>query len=104
RRIVKKYLHPLKTRQVDTLILGCTHYPLLKETIQQKIGKRVRVIDSSIAVVQSLEQSLGKGGNKPPGTETSGTFRVFVSDVTEQFEKTAQMILKRRVTLEPVQV
>ena len=36
RMIVKKYLHPLKVRQIDTLILGCTHYPILKSIIQQK--------------------------------------------------------------------
>ncbi|MDY6955078.1 MAG: glutamate racemase, partial [Thermodesulfobacteriota bacterium] len=38
RRIVKKYLHPLKMRQIDMLILGCTHYPPLKDIIQAKIG------------------------------------------------------------------
>ncbi|MCP4215293.1 MAG: glutamate racemase, partial [bacterium] len=48
--IVKKYLHPLKVRQIDTLILGCTHYPILKKIIQRKIGKKVSLIDSSEAI------------------------------------------------------
>ncbi len=102
--IIKKYLHPLKVRQVDTLILGCTHYPLLKDKIQRKIGKRVVVIDSSIAVSAKvkgflenhpeIDSSLGKGGK----------FRLFVSDITEQFEKIAQATLKKKVLLEHVQL
>lgn len=53
--IIKKYLHPLKVRQIDTLILGCTHYPLLKDKIQRKIGKRVHIIDSSIAIAENVK-------------------------------------------------
>ena len=56
RMIVKKYLHPLKVRQIDTLILGCTHYPLLKKTIQHKIGKRVNIIDSSDAIAEKIKK------------------------------------------------
>jgi glutamate racemase len=56
RMIVKKYLHPLKVRQVESLILGCTHYPLLKTIIQQKIGRRVRIIDSSVAVAEKIRE------------------------------------------------
>ncbi len=53
--IIKKYLQPLKVRQIDTLILGCTHYPLLKKSIQRKIGKKVSIIDSSIAVAAKIK-------------------------------------------------
>ena len=56
--IIKKYLHPLRVRQIDTLILGCTHYPLLKDQIQRKIGKKVIIIDSSIAVAEKVKSFL----------------------------------------------
>ncbi len=50
--IVKKYLHPLKLRCVDTLVLGCTHYPMLKNIIQEKIGKRTNIVDPSEEVAR----------------------------------------------------
>lgn len=56
--IIKKYLHPLRVRQIDTLILGCTHYPLLKDQIQRKIGKKVIIIDSSISVAEKVKSFL----------------------------------------------
>ena len=56
KRIVRKYLFSLKMKQVDTLVLGCTHYPLLKPIIQAKMGRRVEVIDSSQEVAL-----VGKG-------------------------------------------
>jgi glutamate racemase len=57
--ILRKYLAPLKQSQIDTLVLGCTHYPLLKDLIQHRMGKnRVRLIDSSIEVALSLQAYL----------------------------------------------
>lgn len=100
--IIKKYLHPLKVRQIDTLILGCTHYPLLKDKIQQKIGKRVAVIDSSVAVAEKIQAYLHGSPEARDALGRNNAFRLFVSDVTEQFEKTARATLKRSVRLEPV--
>ena len=54
RMIVKKYLRPLKIKGIDTLVLGCTHYPMLKGIIQEKIGKRVRIVDPSEEVARQV--------------------------------------------------
>jgi glutamate racemase len=102
--IIKKYLHPLKTRQIDTLILGCTHYPLLLGKIQRKIGKRVTVIDSSIALAENVKNFLDTHPAIDNLLGKKGAFRLFVSDVTEQFEKTAKATLKRRVLLEYIKL
>jgi len=102
--IIKKYLHPLKTRQIDTLILGCTHYPLLIDKIQRKIGKRVTVIDSSIALAESVRIFLNTHPEVDDSLGKNGAFRLFVSDVTEQFEKTAQATLKKKVLLEHIKL
>ncbi len=102
--IIKKYLHPLKVRQIDTLILGCTHYPLLKDKIQRKIGKRVTVIDSSIAVSEKVKDFLVNRADVDNMLGKGDAFRLFVSDVTEQFEKIAQATLKQKVLLEHVQI
>lgn len=102
--IIKKYLHPLKVRQIDTLILGCTHYPLLKDKIQRKIGKKVSIIDSSIAVSEKVERFLEAHPDVDNRLTRKGEFSLFVSDVTDQFEKTAKSTLKRNVRLEHVRI
>ena len=100
--IVKKYLHPLKVRQIDTLILGCTHYPILKNIIQNKIGKRVNIIDSSVTVAEKVKDFLEKHKDIDSLLSKNGECRFFVSDVTEQFEKIAGATLKRNIILEHV--
>jgi len=103
-RIVKKYLHPLKVRQIDTLILGCTHYPLLKGIIQRKIGKRVHVIDSSDAIAWKLSDFLRSHPEVDGRLSKKGTSRFYVSDRTAQIVNTAKTILKRNVLLEQVNI
>ena len=97
--IVKKYLHPLKVRQIDTLILGCTHYPMLKKTIQEKIGRRVRIIDSAETVCDNIETYLEQHPETDARLSRNDRIRLFVSDLTAQFEAAAKMILKRNVEL-----
>jgi glutamate racemase len=98
--IVKKYLHPLKVRQIDTLILGCTHYPLLNKIIQNKIGNRVNIIDSSAGVAKKVRDFLRTNKEVENLLGKNGKFRLFVSDITPQFEKTAKTVLKGNVKLE----
>jgi glutamate racemase len=98
--IVKKYLHPLKVRQIDTLILGCTHYPILKKIIHRKIGKKVDIIDSSLAVANQVKNFLKANPESDLELKKNGNLKIFVSDVTEQFQKTAREILKKNISLE----
>lgn len=102
--IVKKYLQPLKTRQIDTLILGCTHYPLLKKVIQRKIGKRVHLIDSSISVSNSVKAFLSANRQIDRRLGRNDRLTLFVSDVTDQFKKIAEMTLKTKITFEAVRL
>jgi glutamate racemase len=104
RKIVKTYLHPLKLKQIHVLILGCTHYPLLKEIIQVKIGKRVKVIDSSEALSGSVMAFLRENPEVDGSLSKGGTCQFYVSDVTEQFQKVANAILKRKVGLEHIRL
>ena len=98
--IVKKYLHHLKVKQIDTLILGCTHYALLNRIIQQKIGPRVQIIDSASAVADKIADYLQMHAELTDRLGKNQTLRLFVSDITSQLEKTAQMTLKQNVRLE----
>ncbi|MGD8881909.1 MAG: glutamate racemase [Desulfobacterales bacterium] len=102
--IIKKYLQPLKTRQIDALILGCTHYPLLKAVIQRKIGRRVHLIDSSISVADDLKRFLENHAEIDKQLAQNGKLTLFVSDVTDQFQKIATMTLKTDATFECVKI
>ncbi len=97
--IVRKYLRPLTLRQIDTLILGCTHYPLLKETIRKKIGKRIRIIDSSEATAADVRQHLENHPELDRRLGKEGKMEFLVSDLTDSFEKTATDFLGRRISL-----
>ncbi len=100
--IIKKYLFPLKVRQIDSLILGCTHYPLLKDIIQRKVGKRVNIIDSSFAVATRIKAYIDQHMEMDNVLTKNGNTRFFVSDITEQFEKIAQSVLHKQIHLEHV--
>jgi glutamate racemase len=97
--ILRRYLHPLRTQQVDALVLGCTHYPLLKRLIQPRIGKRVRIIDSSEEVSSSLKEYLGSHPELNESLARNGENRFYVSDVTEAALATAGKIFGRRIDL-----
>jgi len=100
--IARRYLHSLRLRQVDTLVLGCTHYPLLKKVIQPRIGKRVRLIDSSEAVARDLATHLSSAGGMTSTQPGGGLLRAFVSDLTESARSMARLIFGRPVELEQV--
>lgn len=99
--IVRKYLAGLKTKQIDTLILGCTHYPVLRDLIQRKIGSRVKLVDSAEAIARQVSQYLESKDNTSFSPISSpDQFRVYVTDTAEQFQKTAHFILKKKVPVE----
>jgi glutamate racemase len=102
--IVKKYLHPLKVRQIDTLILGCFYYAILANIIKAKIGKRVHIIDSSIAMAEGLKDFLKKHGEIDRRLSKTGKSRYMVSDLTQHVEKIAKSAFKGNIRLEAVSV
>lgn len=105
RMIVRHYLRPLRDRQIDTLILGCTHYPLLGELIAPRIGKRVHIIDSSIEAALHLKTLLDedtalRASLHAPGVES----RFYVSDRSSPLQSLAASIFGRAVHLEKIDV
>lgn len=98
--ILKKYIYPLKIKQVDTLILGCTHYPFLKEIIAQKMGKRVTLIDSAEEVVKNVAQYLKENPALEQKLSQSGKHQFYVSDLTPQAENLAKKWFDNKVKLE----
>ncbi len=81
--VLRRYLKPLMKHRIDTLILGCTHYPLLRNAIQKIVGKRVKLIDSAPAAVGKLIEILNRKGSIR--LKKKGLLQVFVSDLPRNF-------------------
>ncbi|MEE9499691.1 MAG: glutamate racemase [Candidatus Omnitrophota bacterium] len=94
-KIVRKNLAPLLARNIDTLILGCTHYPLLKGAIRKIAGKKVALIDSSIAVAKYTKHLLDNKNLRGNAGKTYAKF--FVSDDTGNFIKLAKVFLRKNI-------
>ena len=101
--ILRKYLTPLKQKQIDTLVLGCTHYPLLKDLIQHRMGKnRTRLIDSSIEVALTLQKYLSEKPDFCKTLHRGNKNKYFVSDMTKAAVATAEKIFFHHIDLEKV--
>jgi glutamate racemase len=92
RLMAEQYLAPLRKRQVDTLVLGCTHYPLLKEVIQETMGDGVALIDSAEAVAEETAQLLEQAGWLNTNSEVEES-RFYVTDAASRFHRIAERIL-----------
>jgi glutamate racemase len=90
--IAEDYISPLKTTGVDTLILGCTHYPLLKPVIKKVLGDKVNLIDSATETSRVVYQHLLKTDALNP-KRSEGERKFYVSDVPEQFAQMARHFL-----------
>ncbi len=101
KRILKRYLLPLKMKQVDTLILGCTHYPIIKDIIQDKF-RRAKLIDPAVGVAKELRQFLQENLELDRSLSKRGQEKFFVSDLTEHTEDIARLFLGRKVELNKI--
>jgi len=91
--IANEYLAEIKKKQVDTLILGCTHYPLLKSIIGEIMGDGVTLIDSGATAADFARELLSGQGMLNDENKKRGEYKYFVSDSTEEFAKLGGMFL-----------
>jgi glutamate racemase len=96
-KVAEAYLEPLRKKRIDTLILGCTHYPLLKRAIAKIMGSDVLLIDSAKEVAEETEEILDANGllNASAGKRS---YKFFVSDEPERFVRMGRRFLNRRMT------
>jgi glutamate racemase len=90
--IIREYLQDLQQQDIDTLVLGCTHYPILKKAIGKIVGKNIKLVDSAEAVAANLKEMLPN-----PETETDGSNKFYVSDNEDKFRQIATRILNREI-------
>jgi len=93
RLMVKRYMEPLKKNGVDTVILGCTHFPLLAEAIQLEMGDGVTLIDSGKETAVYTKKILEERGLLRDD-DREGKASFYVSDTPADFERYAGMFLK----------
>lgn len=103
KRIIRKYLKPFKQAQVDTLVLACTHYPLLKNLIIPRLGKTVKVIDPAEETAVTLTEWLAQHSTEADSLPL-GESHYYVTDFTPHTEHIASSWLKRTVKLEKVEL
>lgn len=95
-RIIEFYLAPLKKKKIDTLILGCTHYPLLREAISNAVGERIHLVDSVAPTVQKLSSLLEEKQLSYPSARR-GELKIFVSDSPRNFVKVGEGFLGEKL-------
>ena len=96
RVVAREYLAPMARANVDALVLGCTHYPLLKPMIAEVLGAGVRLIDSAEETAAETGRVLGRLGLCANG-EGSPSYRFVASDAPEQFLRLGQRFLGETV-------
>lgn len=106
--IADTYLAPLKGAQIDTLILGCTHYPLLREVITESIGTDVHLVSSGPALVEMLQRDPTWNPSKEKWDGSSMPRRSqihwFATDATESFGKMAETLGFNAPTVEIISI
>lgn len=91
REIAKAYLIPLKEDEIDTLILACTHYPLLKNNISKIMGEKVKIIDPANDLMLELKEKINLA------TKKEGKYNFYFSDEPYNFKVISKLCLSREV-------
>ena len=104
REVLREYLAPLQRRGIDTLILGCTHYPPFRRVLQSVLGSRVRLVDSGEATARQLARRAREamrangraaGAGRTNARSRRGGLQCYVSDIPLQFERIGRRFLGR---------
>ena len=94
RLTAQEYLKPVLAENVDTLVLGCTHYPLIKHLLQDVVGPNVSLVDSAITVAEQAARKLAELGIANPGDSLS-TYNYTVTDIPLRFQTIGERFLGR---------
>lgn len=103
RLTAKEYLKDLKEKDVDSIVLGCTHYPILKRTIGEEVGMDVKLVNPARETAYDLKKQLEEK-NLMTSREEAGTCEYFVSDINEKFTSIAREFLKRKIEVSKVEI
>jgi glutamate racemase len=97
------YLVPLKSKNLSTLIMGCTHFPIIEKLIQKEMGKGVKLINPGKLAAAEVARYLSDH-KMLKSIKTKSKFRFFVTDLTDQFVVTAEMFLGKRIDIQRIEI
>ena len=89
-------MKPFKANEVKTIILGCTHYPIYEEIIQEEMERKVELINTGNAVAKFVKQYL-ENNNLQNLEEDNGKQEIYLSKDEETFKENAEKILERKI-------
>ena len=89
--VAEIYLEPLLDAGIDTIVLGCTHYPILRSTIEHVVGEKIAIVDSAETTAKCVREMV----RDSPTTEPVHTF--LVTDAAERFRRIAAEFLERDI-------
>ena len=100
-QVASRYLEELKEKDIDTLIMGCTHYPLIRSTIRKVMGDKVNLVNPAYETAIELTNLLERDNlaNKCDVDSPSSMYRFYVSDAEEKFKLFANSILPFDITM-----
>ena len=100
-QVASRYLEELKEKDIDTLIKGCTHYPLIRSTIRKVMGDKVNLVNPAYETAIELKNLLERDNlaNKCDVDSPSSMYRFYVSDAEEKFKLFANSILPFDITM-----
>ena len=96
RLVAREYLAPLLEKGIDTLVLGCTHYPLLKQMLQEVVGPDVQLVDSAHETAKAVAAQL-KGHQLLQQITAAQPPRYFVTDIPDRFERVGGAFLGEKL-------
>ena len=97
RKVAHEYLDPMLSEDIDTLILGCTHYPLMADLLREVTGPAVRLINSAEEIAAEIKNILAASGQENPLNNSNPRYRFFVSGSTLAFEEVGFKMLQREI-------
>ena len=98
-KIIKSYLNNNKLKDIDSLILGCTHYPLIESEIKRIYKGNVKIINSLKYTSEKLIKTLNEKNILAKNKNGNRKHEFFVSDLTESFQKSAKLFFKEKIIL-----
>ena len=95
--IVYRYVGPLLHHKIDTLILGCTHYPVLRGGITRVVGQSVALVDSAEAIANLIQSDFAAGRLHPAAVGASCALKIMITDVSPSFSEVATRLMQPHV-------
>jgi len=104
KKILRVYLRPLKLAKIDTLILGCTHYPIMIKEIQGIMGQQVKVLNPGEIVADSLADYLSRHPEIESKLDKNFQYRFFVTDISEHYQELGEKWFGQGIRFEKVEL